>query len=153
MNRCYQCRRSMRCAGEGTEDREPKIVAVDLQKMAPINGVIQIQGDITKQSTVEQILGHFNGERAELVVSDGAPDVTGLHDLDEYIQAQLILADYTPPQGYTPNLFNPMMGIPISFDPSTMHGDNKALIPFVACGDLSGFDPETIYPLNVSYIF
>jgi tRNA (cytidine32/guanosine34-2'-O)-methyltransferase len=25
-------------------------------------------------------------------VSDGAPDVTGLHDIDEYVQAQLILA-------------------------------------------------------------
>lgn len=25
-------------------------------------------------------------------VSDGAPDVTGLHDIDEYVQSQLILA-------------------------------------------------------------
>ena len=28
-------------------------------------------------------------EKADLVVCDGAPDVTGLHDMDEYIQAQL----------------------------------------------------------------
>lgn len=27
-----------------------------------------------------------------MVVCDGAPDVTGLHDMDEYIQSQLILA-------------------------------------------------------------
>lgn len=26
---------------------------------------------------------------AELVVCDGAPDVTGLHDIDEYLQAQV----------------------------------------------------------------
>jgi tRNA (cytidine32/guanosine34-2'-O)-methyltransferase len=26
------------------------------------------------------------------VVCDGAPDVTGLHDIDEYMQAQLLLA-------------------------------------------------------------
>lgn len=26
------------------------------------------------------------------MVCDGAPDVTGLHDLDEYIQGQLLLA-------------------------------------------------------------
>ena len=26
------------------------------------------------------------------MVCDGAPDVTGLHDMDEYIQAQLLLA-------------------------------------------------------------
>ena len=31
----------------------------------------------------------MSGEKAELVVCDGAPDVTGLHDMDEYIQAQL----------------------------------------------------------------
>ncbi|XP_054723046.1 putative tRNA (cytidine(32)/guanosine(34)-2'-O)-methyltransferase, partial [Uloborus diversus] len=43
-------------------------------------------------STAEEIIGHFEGECADLVVCDGAPDVTGLHDLDEYIQAQLLLA-------------------------------------------------------------
>lgn len=32
------------------------------------------------------------GDLADLVVCDGAPDVTGLHDIDEYIQAQLLLA-------------------------------------------------------------
>lgn len=69
-----------------------KIVAVDLQKMAPLDNVIQIQGDITKYETAEQIIGHFKGEKADLVVCDGAPDVTGLHDIDEFIQAQLILA-------------------------------------------------------------
>ena len=35
---------------------------------------------------------HFDGKPADLVVCDGAPDVTGLHDIDEYIQAQLLLA-------------------------------------------------------------
>ena len=29
----------------------------------------------------EQIIGHFQGVLADLVVCDGAPDVTGLHDL------------------------------------------------------------------------
>jgi tRNA (cytidine32/guanosine34-2'-O)-methyltransferase len=69
-----------------------KIVAVDLQKMAPLDGVIQIQGDITKLETAEQIIAHFQGDKADLVVCDGAPDVTGLHDIDEFIQAQLVLA-------------------------------------------------------------
>eukprot|EP00039_Didymoeca_costata_P000064 m.44000 g.44000 ORF g.44000 m.44000 type:complete len:380 (-) comp10032_c0_seq1:2573-3712(-) len=69
-----------------------KIVAIDLQAMAPLPGVIQMQGDITKESTAMEILRHFDGEPADIVVCDGAPDVTGLHDLDEYIQAQLLLA-------------------------------------------------------------
>lgn len=52
----------------------PKIVAVDLQAMAPLEGVIQLQGDITNTSTAEQIIAHFDNSRADLVVCDGAPD-------------------------------------------------------------------------------
>lgn len=52
----------------------PKIVAVDLQAMAPLEGVIQIQGDITSVKTAEKIIEHFNNELADLVVCDGAPD-------------------------------------------------------------------------------
>mmetsp|Transcript_5895 Transcript_5895/g.8628 ORF Transcript_5895/g.8628 Transcript_5895/m.8628 type:complete len:284 (+) Transcript_5895:23-874(+) len=68
------------------------IVAVDLQEMAPLEGVIQLQGDITDEKTANKIIDLFKGERADLVICDGAPDVTGMHDIDEYIQAQLILA-------------------------------------------------------------
>lgn len=74
------------------ERGEPRIVAVDLQEMAPIPGVVRIQGDITSQTTAELIISHFKGNLADLVVCDGAPDVTGLHDIDEYMQAQLLLA-------------------------------------------------------------
>ncbi|KPI94403.1 PREDICTED: putative tRNA (cytidine(32)/guanosine(34)-2'-O)-methyltransferase [Papilio xuthus] len=69
-----------------------KIVAVDLQAMAALPGVKQIQGDITKVSTAREIIKEFKGLKADLVVCDGAPDVTGLHDIDEYVQSQLLLA-------------------------------------------------------------
>ncbi|AOA63622.1 2'-O-ribose methyltransferase [Komagataella phaffii CBS 7435] len=69
-----------------------KIVAVDLQPMSPIDGVTTLQADITHPKTLEKILEIFGGEPADFVCSDGAPDVTGLHDLDEYIQSQLILS-------------------------------------------------------------
>ena len=42
--------------------------------MAPLEGVITLQGDITKLQTAQEIIGHFEGERAQLVVCDGAPD-------------------------------------------------------------------------------
>uniref|UniRef100_A0A0A9CU56 Ribosomal RNA methyltransferase 1 n=1 Tax=Arundo donax TaxID=35708 RepID=A0A0A9CU56_ARUDO len=60
--------------------------------MAPIEGVIQVQGDITNARTAEVVIRHFDGCKADLVVCDGAPDVTGLHDMDEFVQSQLILA-------------------------------------------------------------
>jgi len=72
-----------------------KIIAVDLQAMAPLPGVKQLQGDITKISTASKIIDYFDNEKAQLVVCDGAPDVTGLHDIDEYIQSQLILAAFS----------------------------------------------------------
>merc|ERR1712038_719719 len=60
--------------------------------MAPLHGVTCLQGDITSLETAKAIITHFKGNRAELVICDGAPDVTGLHDIDEYIQGQLLLA-------------------------------------------------------------
>jgi len=83
--------------GAPAADRaDVRIVAVDLQEMAPIEGVHLIAGDITSQATVDEVLAQFregDAERfADLVVCDGAPDVSGMHDLDEYIQAQLLLS-------------------------------------------------------------
>jgi len=88
----------------------PKIVAVDLQEMAPIDGVVQIQGervrcrglavyayagsfcsgDITSKATAERIISYFEGELADIVICDGAPDVTGLHDIDECVVADRV---------------------------------------------------------------
>ncbi|KDN48200.1 FtsJ-domain-containing protein [Tilletiaria anomala UBC 951] len=78
-----------------------RIVAVDLQPMAPIPGVINILGDITRQETADAVVQALRSDKpsandeeglAQLIVCDGAPDVTGVHDLDEYLHAQLMLA-------------------------------------------------------------
>lgn len=67
---------------ERKNSQDVRVVSVDLQEMAPIDGVAIIQGDITTQQTVDKILGVFKGNKADLVVSDGAPDVTGFHEID-----------------------------------------------------------------------
>lgn len=81
-----------------------KIVAVDLQPMASLEGITTLKGDITHPSTIPRILqaldpetykpdegaGESGSNPVDLVISDGAPDVTGLHDLDIYIQSQLL---------------------------------------------------------------
>lgn len=77
---------------DSNNNADKKIVAVDLQSMTSINNVTCLKADITAPSTLAQILELFNNEKTDLVISDGAPDVTGIHDLDEYIQHQLILA-------------------------------------------------------------
>jgi hypothetical protein len=50
----------------------PKLTTLYCQ--APLPGVIQLQGDITKSSTAQQIISYFQGNLADLVVCDGAPD-------------------------------------------------------------------------------
>ena len=71
----------------------PSLISVDIQPMAPIPGVHFIQGDITEVKTFEEISKTIpEGRRSDLVVCDGAPDVTGFHDIDYYIQSQLLVA-------------------------------------------------------------
>lgn len=183
------------------------IIAVDLQAMAPLAGVIQIQGDITKLTTANSIIQHFGDKKAELVVCDGAPDVTGLHDIDEYIQSQLLLAalcitthvltpggnfvakifrgkdtnllysqlkiffekvsiakpassrnssieafvvcqNYQPPEGYIPQMINPMVDDIREVAAETGSEINQQIVPFIFCGDLRGFDSDMSYSLN-----
>ncbi|KAL3115925.1 hypothetical protein niasHT_007225 [Heterodera trifolii] len=186
-----------------------KIVAVDLQPMAPLPGVIQLQGDITEVGTAQQIISYFDGSLAQLVVCDGAPDVTGLHAFDEYMQSQLVYSafsitshilqnggtfvskifraknvnllyaqmkcffkevscckpkssrlssceafivckNYSPPEGYKPTLVNPILASDYNECLAQLEGPmNAALVPFMACGDLSGFDSDRTYPLNL----
>ena len=80
-----------------------RIVAIDLQPMSPLEGVTTMRADITHPSTIPLLLKALDPDtydpkatsaiqRVDLVISDGAPDVTGLHDLDIYVQSQLLWA-------------------------------------------------------------
>ena len=81
-----------------------RIVAVDLQPMSSLEGITTLKADITHPSTIPRILQALDPETynldsadgisnpVDLVLSDGAPDVTGLHDLDIYIQSQLLFS-------------------------------------------------------------
>ncbi|KAL7714618.1 Ribosomal RNA methyltransferase [Entamoeba marina] len=71
------------------------IVSVDLQDIAPIDGVTLVKGDITKGTTAKQVLSHFSDEKADLVICDGAPDVTGIHEIDESNQWILLQAAFS----------------------------------------------------------
>ena len=199
---------SRRLYNDGNEKNEDvKIVAVDLQEMAPIDGVIQIQGDITSKSTSDEIINHFEGKKADLVICDGAPDVTGLHDMDVYVQSQLllsalsittrVLADggsfiakifrgrdvtllyaqlrvffkevacckpkssrnssmeafvvcrgFSVPEGFDVSNFSYCLsGVYSAADFHTRQ--EGEIVPFLACGDLSGFDSDKSYPLEI----
>jgi tRNA (cytidine32/guanosine34-2'-O)-methyltransferase len=195
------------------DSNKKRIVAVDLQEMAPIDGVLSIVGDITAQSTSEQIIHYFQGDLADLVVCDGAPDVTGLHDIDEYMQAQLLLAalnittnilkpggnfvakifrgkdvsllysqlrcffsevtvskpkssrnssiesfvvcrNYCPPADFQPDMKTFLLDHKYQYNHRgeasvELLGPMSVIVPFVACGDLNGYDADKSYPLDL----
>ena len=64
---------NLQYSGGYKEGEKERVVAVDLQEMAPIQGVKILQGDITSRQTAERIINFF-GDYADIVVSDGAPD-------------------------------------------------------------------------------
>jgi tRNA (cytidine32/guanosine34-2'-O)-methyltransferase len=143
-------------------------------------------------------------------ISDGAPDVTGLHDLDEYIQGQLLLSaltlatnllrpggkfvakifrgrdvdllysqlsllfdkvtcakprssrasslesfivceGYRPRRGWLPeSLTLAKTKLPLDLESTTAGSMDRerAIAPFIACGDLSDFDADATYQIE-----
>lgn len=88
---------------DAAASRDVKIVSIDLQPISPLAGITTLRADITHPATVPLLLSALDpsydpaavaGTQAQhpvdLVLSDGAPDVTGLHDLDIYVQSQLL---------------------------------------------------------------
>lgn len=59
-----------------------RVVAVDLLSMDPVAGVEFIQGDFTEDEILEQMLALFENSRVGLVVSDMAPNISGIKSAD-----------------------------------------------------------------------
>ena len=57
------------------------VVGVDLEKIAPIPGVLTFKADITENETLDLIKGAI-GERADVVICDAAPNLSGAWDVD-----------------------------------------------------------------------
>ncbi len=59
------------------------VVAMDILPMDPIDGVSFIQGDFREESVLEQLQGLLQGSKVDLVISDMAPNVTGMAVVDQ----------------------------------------------------------------------
>lgn len=60
-----------------------KIVAVDLLPLEPIAGVEFLQGDFTEEETLERLLMLTEGRHFDLVLSDMAPNLSGMDSVDQ----------------------------------------------------------------------
>lgn len=58
-----------------------KVVGVDLQHIAPLEGVSTIRGDMTRPETVEELRSLLGG-KADTVISDMSPNISGNYSID-----------------------------------------------------------------------
>ena len=73
----------------GRVSGEHQIVAVDRLPMQNISGVHFIQGDFTENRVIEQVMEYLEGHQIDLVLSDMAPNITGIKATDQ-ARAELI---------------------------------------------------------------
>ena len=59
------------------------VLATDILPMAPISGVKFIQGDFTEDAVFEDLVERVGGESVDLVISDMAPNTTGIRSIDQ----------------------------------------------------------------------
>lgn len=75
-------RRRMSPAGAATGELNGTIVALDLLPMAPIEGVQFIQGDFREADILARLSETLQGRLADVVVSDMAPNLSGIESAD-----------------------------------------------------------------------
>jgi 23S rRNA (uridine2552-2'-O)-methyltransferase len=72
-----------RLAGNG------RVFALDLLPMDAIPGVRFLQGDFREQAVLDALLGELRGSRVDLVLSDMAPNISGVDVVDQARAADL----------------------------------------------------------------
>ena len=66
-----------------------RIFALDLLPMDAIVGVTFLQGDFREQAVLDALVGEIGGGRVDLVLSDMAPNITGVDVVDQARAADL----------------------------------------------------------------
>ena len=60
-----------------------RVIALDVLPMDPIAGVMCLEGDFTEQSILDHLLDVIGNEKASLVLSDMAPNISGIKAVDQ----------------------------------------------------------------------
>lgn len=60
-----------------------RVIASDILAMDPVAGVEFLQGDFTDESVLRALLDTLGKDRADLVISDMAPNMSGIADVDQ----------------------------------------------------------------------
>ena len=60
-----------------------KVIALDILEMVPLPNVIFIQSDFREEQAMLELKNHLNGQAANLVISDMAPNMSGIAVSDQ----------------------------------------------------------------------
>jgi 23S rRNA (uridine2552-2'-O)-methyltransferase len=60
-----------------------KLVAIDLLRIEPLEGVVFLQGDMTEDESLQKVLNATDGHKADVVLSDMSPDISGNYSVDQ----------------------------------------------------------------------
>lgn len=67
-----------------------RIIALDILPMQPIEGVEFLQGDFREEDVLQQLQSTLQGRKVDVVVSDMAPNLSGVESADSARVAHLI---------------------------------------------------------------
>jgi 23S rRNA (uridine2552-2'-O)-methyltransferase len=76
--------------GAAVGQLQGEIIALDLLDFEAVEGVHYIQGDFRDDAVLQQLLQRMAGRRADLVVSDMAPNLSGIESADAARMAHLV---------------------------------------------------------------
>lgn len=60
-----------------------RVIALDILEMQPLHNVTFIQGDFREQATLDELVKTLNGKPVDLVISDMAPNISGIGIADQ----------------------------------------------------------------------
>jgi 23S rRNA (uridine2552-2'-O)-methyltransferase len=83
-------RRRLSPAGAAAGTLNGTIIALDILPMEPVEGVLFLQGDFREPEVLAQLEGAMAGRKADVVVSDMAPNLSGIESSDTARIAHLI---------------------------------------------------------------
>ena len=67
-----------------------RVLATDILPMDPLKNVDFIQGDFREEAVFNQILDRLNGSKPDLIISDIAPNISGIDSADQASSIYLV---------------------------------------------------------------
>jgi len=78
----------------GIVGAQGKVFALDILAMAPIEGVTIVQGDFSQDEVYQILLEHLSQNKVDIVLSDMAPNMSGIKEVDQARAMHLIERAY-----------------------------------------------------------